>query len=64
MVALVFLARETTPNLNGNRNSLVLLRVPSGNIPIAPLSFKTLIAALVASSSFLLRSTKIQPTPL
>ena len=62
-MALVFLANDTVPYLNGNKNSLVLFLVPSGNKPIAPPSFKTSKAFLVASSSFLDLSTEMHPVP-
>ena len=49
IVALVFLAIDTVPNLNGNRKTFfVLFLVPSGNNPIAPPLFNTFKALSVA----------------
>ena len=51
--ALVFLASDTAPYLNGSKSTsygvpIVLLRVPSGNIPKAPPLSNTFNASLLA----------------
>ena len=62
IIAPVFWAIDTVPNLKSNKNtSFVLLRVPSGNRPTAPSRFNTSRAAALALSSWIDLSTGIHP---